>query len=477
MSRILLQLIKSLSRNEKRYINLNLQTFSFEKNSSMFLSDYKKLDRQVHFNKKKKELQPEGNTTRLYYKILDILSDFHENELPNSDESLKYLKRAKVLITKGMYKEGIKILNKLINNPLKYDYLIKMEALELKLNGAIKYVDIDYLKDVYPKDKQKFLKIHQEYLNLVEFESMEGLIKLESTTLYFYGDEHHITKKHLELLSNENNAFHPLAKIFFNKVNAFLALKRGDKFAAYDYAKRTIYLFEKYPDIKNINLVSYLKSIRNFCIVLMHLDKYQEAERLLNDIEPSLKTLKNKNNDLITELFTIFVLLKIDIIISNNSVKENANKIKLFESEFNTYNDILKDDEKSSSYLNFAILNLQLNNNRQALKYTVQALKISGKVRKDIYHLSLFCELTLHYLLENTELLTSKLSAYKRFISKGDIMFGFEKDLPILLNKIIDDPNNNVPFKKLYSKIDESLIVEKKSVYKPFIALYYLKRD
>jgi len=476
MAQTLIQLIKSLSRNEKRYINLNLKTFSFDGETNQFFSDFNNLEKKSHLKVQKNDTVLSGNSTRLYYKILDILHQFHETDLPNYNSSSKSLKRAKLLIYKGLYNEGVKHLDKIIYDLKKYDYLLKMEALELKLNSAIKNVNIEYLKNDYPKDKLLLKKINKEYLNLLEFESMEALIKLESTTLYFYGEDHHITQSHLQLLSNESNAYHPLAKIYFNKANAFLALKRGDKLAAYYYAKRTIELFEKNPETKKENLISYLKSIRNCCIVLMHVERYTEAEDLLLKHEPNLLELsKNTSNDFRTELFTLFVLLKIDIIISNNTIRENIDKINFFENEFNIYSESLKDDEKSSSYLNFALLNLHLNNYRQSLKYTIQALKISGKVRKDIYHLSLFCEFTLHYFLENFDLFVSKLSAYKRLISKGEVVFGFEKELPMLLNKIIDNPQNIEAFKNLYSKIDEALVLEGKQVYKQFISLYYLK--
>lgn len=478
MSQQLIQLIKSLSGSEKRYINLVLKTFSFDKNHNKFLIDFDKLEKQSVSKERKINLTINGNSTRLYYKIIDILYQFHENELPNYDDSLKNLRRAKLLIFKGQYQQGVSLLDKIILSDSKYDYLIKLESLELKLTSAIKFVDLAYIKDSYPNDKQLFLKIHKEYFNLVEFESMEALIKLESTTLNFYGDDHYITKNYQQLLTDEKNAYHPLAKIYFNKANAFLALKRGDKISAYNFAKRTIELFDEYPEIKSKNLISFLKSIRNLCIVLMHLKKYKEAGDVLTKIEPSLEIYKkNTSTDFKTELFTLFVLLKIDIIIYSNAIAENVTKIDFFENEFYLNCDNLRDEEKASFYLNLTILHLALKKYRQALKYTIQALKISGKIRKDIYHLSLFNELVLHYLLENSEVFVSKLNAYKRFTTKGEVMFGFEKELPKLLNVIFNNPQDSISYKKLFNKINQSLILEGKELYKPFISFYYLKPE
>ncbi|MDP3556101.1 MAG: tetratricopeptide repeat protein [Bacteroidota bacterium] len=476
MSQQLIQLIKTLTRSEKRYVNLNLRAFSFDEDSNKILSDFNKIEKQIGLKKIKSELSIEGNPTRLYYKILDILFQFHENELPNSDESLKNLKRAKLLIFKGFYHDGVKILNKITNQSANFDYLIKMEALELKLSSAIKFVDIKYLIEGYPADKLLFSKFHGEYFNLMEFQSIQAIIKLESSTLYFNDEEHQLTKEYKHLLEKESNAFHPLAKIYFNIANGFLSLKNKNLNNSYVYAKRALDLFDQYPNVKNKNTLTFLKSIRNFCLVLIHMHRYSDAEDFLKKIKPSLEVYKKyKTTDINTELFTLLVLLNLDIIISNNSIKVNLSLIKHFENEFKLNEDYLNDDEKASMHYNLSIFYLFLNNYRKALTHTIQSLKIAGLVRKDIYHLSLMNELTLHYFLGNTEVLLSKLLAYKRIISKGDIVFGFEKEMPASLDKIFNDPQNSSLYKKLFAKINLSLLEEKKEVYKPFIPLFCLK--
>jgi len=206
------------------------------------------------------------------------------------------------------------------------------------------------------------------------------------------------------------------------------------------------------------------------------LNKYDEAEKLLNEIEPNLLVYsKYKTTDVSTELITLFVILRMDIIISNKTIKENITKIKFFENEIKQNIDNLRDDEKASSFLNLSIFYLHLNQYRSALKHTLQALKTSGTIRKDIYHLSLMNELTIHYFLGNTEVLFSKLNAYKRIIAKGEFIFNFEKDLPELLYSIFNNPQDTKLYKKLFEKINKSIIEEGKQVYKPFISLLYLK--
>ncbi len=476
MSQQLVNLITSLTRNEKRYVTLSLKTFSFDNNTNGLLSDFNKLEKQLGKINIKESFSISGNPTKLYYKLIDILHQFHEDELSNSGSALKNLTRAKVLIFKGHYKEGVKLLDKIITQTSQYDYLSKMEALELKLNCAIKVVDVDYLKNKYPKDKDLFLRIHTEYFNLMEFESMEALIKLESTTLYFYGDDHDISKTYQQLLENEANAFHPLAKIYFNKANAFLSLKRGDFDKALAYAKRTIELFETHTEIKTKNLVNYLKSISNLCLVLLHLKKHKDAEDVLNEAEKTLVDFKkNASDEIRVQFYILFVLIRTNFLISNDLIHENLERIKNFEEEFHLNVNILTEDAKANSYLNFSILNINLKNYRHALKHTIEALKVAGKIRKDLYHISLMNEMVIHYFLGNADVLFSKLAAYKRMVAKGNTMFGFEKDLPSQLTVLFNNPQDHSLYEKLFDTIDQSLIKEGRQVAKPFIALFYLK--
>jgi hypothetical protein len=164
-----------------------------------------------------------------------------------------------------------------------------------------------------------------------------------------------------------------------------------------------------------------------------------------------------------------------DIIISNKTISENINKIKFFENEIKLNINDLRDDEKASSFFNLSVLNLYVKNFRPALKHTIQALKISGTIRKDIYHLALMNEFTIHYFLGNTEVLFSKLAAYKRIIAKDEFVFGFEKELPDLLYEIFNNPQDTSGYKKLFEQINRSIVKEGKQIYKHFISLFYLK--
>jgi hypothetical protein len=101
-------------------------------------------------------------------------------------------------------------------------------------------------------------------------------------------------------------------------------------------------------------------------------------------------------------------------------------------------------------------------------------LKNAEKFRRDIFHLALMQELTLHYLNGNTDLLESKLNSYKKRVNLAEPPFSFEKDLPYLLNKIIHEPEEKSHFTKLHDTITQSITNENKQVFTNFISLYQI---
>ena len=467
----------SLSKNEKRYIHLNLKTYVNEKEHNYFLEDFENLDN--HTGKKlNSENHPslKSNVTRLQQRILDILFQFHEDELPNSDESTRKLKRAKVLIHKGFYAEGVKLLDKIVHEEDDYDYLTKIEALELKLDSAIKFVDMDYLKNNLAAHKLVLNKLNQEYSTLIEFRTLEALIKLETTIYNFYDEKNELTPEYRELLRSEQKAFHPLAKIFFNKANAFLKVKAGTPDEALVFAIRTIELFEDYPGLKKKNILTYLKSVRNLCIIYIHLKRFSKAIQLLEATQEGTEHLfKHATADVRTELFTLMVLLRMEVIISEDKVHQNLDKLLTFTKAYQESSELLRNDEKASACLNLAIFNLEAGKFKSSLRHVIDMISYSKEVRKDLQHLGYMAEITLHYFLGNSDVLKSKISSYQRFLQKEGVLFSYEKDVIGLLKAIFDHPHISRNYKILHEAIRSSLEKEGKLMYLHYTFFMKLK--
>jgi hypothetical protein len=476
MSQQLIQLTKSLTRTEKRYIHLNLKTFSFDEKNNKLLNDFLTIRKKATLKHKNSPRSPEINSTRVYYRILDALFLLYKEHLHENENDNRLIKRSQVLFHKGFYNEGIRQLNKVIYKGFHYSYLLRIEAIELKIKAAIKFVDVNYLNSDFENDKKLLSEFSKFYFNQMEFESMWAIIKVESTTNYFFGNKSEFSEKYKTMLENEENAFSPTAKIYFHQINAFLAMKSGQPEQAYTFAQRTHEIFKAYPEIRENNYNEYLKSNRNLCIVLMHQRRFKEAQDFIDGISTSAELQRKRRSPALkNDIFTLTVLLKIDIVISSSSIHENAYRIREFEENLKENEEFIATDEKATCYYYITVIHMNLNDHKRALKFINTAISLSGVVRKDVHHLSLMAEMVIHYYLGNTDLLFSRLSSYKRLIEKGEIVFAFENKLPKLLTDAYNNPNQLRYFQTLFSEINESLIQENKQIYKPFITLFLLR--
>ncbi|MBK7818665.1 MAG: hypothetical protein IPJ60_14810 [Sphingobacteriaceae bacterium] len=101
----------------------------------------------------------------------------------------------------------------------------------------------------------------------------------------FFGEKNAFSKKYEAILYNESKALSPSAKVYFNQINAFLAMKKGKADLAYTHMQRIRVLYSWYPEIKENNYNEYLRSNRNLCIVLMHQKRFEEATEVIDQLQ------------------------------------------------------------------------------------------------------------------------------------------------------------------------------------------------
>jgi hypothetical protein len=471
MSQNLLQLLNTLNSAEKRYCTLYLRTFSNRDEDNKNLTDFKTLQRIAKSPKVSKGNLTEGNSTRLYYKILDALFLFHQETILPDEKQL--IRRARVLYAKGFYKEAFKITDKILKQNLHENHLLKIEVLELRIINAIKKSDVDYLNSDFHNDKKLLEELSKEYFNLVDYETLWASFKLESTTSYFFGSDE---SNRSNLLKNENKALSPAAKVIYNKIKGFVSMKEGNYPEATFYANRSKNLYEQNPYLIKKDPGDYIRSIRNICISLIFNKMFEEAEKILDEVDNNgFDFYNNTSVDIVTEYFILQTLVRMDVVISGGNMLAFADELAKHESKYNSIKDILPLNEKVNANISFSLINLYGGHYRKALKQINFVLKESEKFRKDVFHLALISELTVHYFLGNLQLLESKLNSLKRHLSEADQPFGFEKELPHLLGKIIQSPETRSNFTQLHDTITESLEKENKSVYRNFISLYLIK--
>jgi len=476
MSTHLIQLINSLTRSEKRFIHLSLKTFSSSEESSILLQDFNMLEHHLGLKRTKRLPEIKSNSTRLYYRILDLLFECNKEQLYENETHNQLIKRSQVLFQKGFYQEGLKHLDKVIYKGFSYSYLLQIEAIELRIKAAIKFVDVEYLQHSFEKEKMLLSEISRYYFNQLEFESIWAIVKLESSTSHFYGAKNVLLDKYASLLADESFALGAGSKIYFHQINAFLAMKSNNLTTAMKHLDEVTDLFEWHPELKENRFSDYLRNLRNKSIIHIRTKTYAEVNDFLttssNEI---LLNRKSKSVAYKNDVFTLTILLRLDNIVSNEKIFENLTLLDEFDTTLKENEKYIALDEKTTAYFLMATSFFISGNYRKALRRVNQAIALSKTVRKDLHHLSLMLELCIHFSLENTDLFETKLNSFRKFVTKTGYLFSFEEELYEFLKKIIQSPNIKKYMIELNDFIELELDRTSKMEYKCLIPFRYLK--
>ncbi|MBN8694067.1 MAG: hypothetical protein J0L69_12805 [Bacteroidetes bacterium] len=473
MSKQIVDFIQTLNKSEKRYIHLYLKTFSGK--DTINLQDFLEIEKSTA--RKKYIPKIKGNTTRLYYKLLDILAEYHRENLNNYNIDYINLNRAKLLFHKGNSEEAEKLIGKILENPSDTNHLIKVEAIELRLMNAVNHGDVNYLAQQFESDKAQLKVLSDEYTNLINYELLWAASKYENSSSYFFENRNNYTdKQYSDFLTNEEQAISPMAKILYNKIKGYESIKKRNVDEAVKYSKRAIDIFDENKELIKTNTIEFLKSIRNYCIALNHKNQIKEAESLLDVWQLKLSSsILNKNIATKIESFTLFSLIRMDLIINARLLRHRIAQVEDAEKKFNEIREYLPKDQFLASAYQFVLFNLSGDYPRKAIRYINLVLKNSDSTRKDIYQLTMMAELVVHFRLGNVELLESKLNTFKKYLQKEELVFGFAHQIPVYFSKLIREPEENKHYKNLISEIENNLLKEKKEFYLHFNPLLYLK--
>ena len=335
---------------------------------------------------------------------------------------------------------------------------------------------MDYLQNNFEKEKSLLSEISRHYFNQLEFESIWAIVKLESSISHFYGAKNELLERHSEILSDESNALGPGSKIYFHQINAFLAIKSNDLPRAMTPLNEVSEIFEWHPELRDNRYSDYLRNLRNKSIILMRTQTYEEVNDFLKSLaDEILLNRKSKSPSFKNDVFTLDVLLRLDNIVSNEKVADNIESLAYFDQSLKENEKHIAPDEKVTSYFLLGFSYFLSGDLRKALRRVNQAISLSKTVRKDLHHLSLMLELCIHFCLENTDLLETKLNSYRKSLTKSEPFFTFESDTFKFLKKIIQSPNNPKFISDFNKFILSELQKSNKMEYKNMIAFRYLK--
>jgi hypothetical protein len=464
----LFNLIKSLSKSEKRYFNINILQKSENKN---FAKLFKEIESQGSKGKYDEDEIKRNFRNKTFIKQLTFTKNYLHNLIvkslinfysKNNSESEIYslILAAKIFYKKSLFDDYFNALEK-----------AKLLAERTEKFGALIEVIKQQMKLVRLKSRKKYKK-----RNLYN-EEQEALKKIENISAYSrllnafysitkipdYARSKILYKEALKIFDNkllepEKNALSVTAKDMYyllllyknellenNSVLFEISVKRY-----HSYSNNKI-VFSNDPESKDLSL-SY--NLLHYSLIAGKINFFNSG---IKNFEQKFVTAK-KTFD-ISEAHYFFMLLQMEFNYRRNKLKECL----LFADKAFEYlrNDeaIQNKDELLSYYFTYAKLNFEAKNYFKALD--VLGIIITHEyrdVRYDILSYSHFLELFTHYELKNYQLVSSYIRSLTRKLSVHR-----EKDLSekIILKFFAELISDN--------KIDEEFVLKK--YYKKFQAL------
>lgn len=468
----LFQLIKSMSRSEKGYF----KKFASKHTSgggNIYLRLFDAVDDLDAYdeNELKRRFKGERFTDKLYSTknylfnlILKALSAYHSEKFAVSKLSMMHIE-LNVLFDKGLYKQYKTRLNKAIELAKEHDKSFWLAHLYDK---EIKLVVTEYYEGASPENfsllKKKVLenldnlKLDQEY-ELLYYELFFLLKKIGSVR----------NNRDLELLNKFID--NPLlqderaAKNFNSKFHIYSILGHyyraiNDRENWYKYRKALLDLMESDPKYIREYQTSYISSLNNFLNACVYIGKYKEFEKHLEKLKAFSKQFENKKEytDNQTRLFLLISDLELNYYKKTCRFEKIGKLIEDIEQGFQKFSGLINENRKISIFNRIAYAYFILKDYTNSIKYINYIMNVTNpKVEPEQHSFARIRNLILHYELGNYDLLEYAVRSTRKYLSKTERIYKFEK---LVLDFVIKAMNADGygPKIALYEKLKNELL-------------------
>lgn len=445
----LFQLIRSLTKSEKRHFKLFVSKYSTGE-SSTYLKLFSAIEKQKMMDDSVLKKQYGGGHFKVIknylYKL--ILRSLH---IDHSDISIdsqlgELLHHAEILYEKALYLQYKKVLSKAKKIAYQYErYTLLPEILRLEK----KLMMIVFISDISETEISRI--VNEERLVSGKLTNINGYWDIFAKSLI------HVVKRgkartssdirDLEkiianpLMSNKEhaNSYDALAYYYFTYGNYYRI--KSDFKNCYKYRKECVLLMDKHPPQIAENPNNYINALNNFLIICFELKKYDDIQFYFS----KLKTIPVKSEHTKIHLFRRYYIIGIDLYIETAEFKKGIQLIGEVEQGLLKYKGKINKFDELGFYFQFVLLYFGSEEYSQALKWLNKFLNDpQTTIREDIYCYSKILNLIIHFELNNFDLMEYIIKSTYRYLYKKNKLYKFEN---VILN-FLRKKTNNISNKK-----------------------------
>lgn len=432
----LFQLIKSLTKQEKRYFKLHASRHVIgEENKYVKLFDA--IDKQKVYDESqiKKKFRNAPITRQLHVAknylqqlILASLRNFHESKAEDKFHTL--LRNAQLLFNKGLYAQSEKALNKAKKSATDNErFLQLLEILRWEHQIAHSQNDFKWLEQYVDSGIHEEIELLEKYHNFLEFQALNDRVFIP-----YWRKGAIRTKEEKEaleelfeqpLFQNEENAKSFYARYFYHNSRFSFHLFLGDYHQSYEHIQHLVAMFAQLEKNKIKG-----KLVRNYSSALINQYIVQSQLGLTEAIPFTLEQLRAVPTDSAEQKRRLIIRsfnLEIDFYINTGQFHSGLQKIDPLLENFKKLRREINKQQRLGLFYNLAYLHFGAGDYDHALDWINQLLNDPDlKTRQDIHCFGRLLNLIIHYELGNDQLLEYIVKSTYRFLSNRQRLFKVE---------------------------------------------------
>lgn len=426
----LFNLIRSLSKSEKRFFKLSSALQSGEKN---YLKLFDFIDKQTVYNEEdlKREFSNEvfvkhlpSEKNQLYRLILKSLRVYYSEQSASSILKQE-LKNVEILYSKALYKECEKFVQRAKIIAWDYEefyYLYELISWEKRL------LESAYEEGEFDKDLDTLIAEEEDVIaklrNLAEYQVLYSKINLVFRSGGFTRNEQErqivaaIADHHL--IKGKNTAISVRATTICYYIKGLCSATNRKYEESFEFFNKTRTFLDNNPRIKEELGQRYILTLSHILRCFIDNHQYDECASLIEELK-SLEGQKGFNStDISLRIHTISVNASFALNHAKGSFEQSRQlvdevvKAKHLTERFSKEQNVLFQYNKAYTYFGLGEYKRALANLNEVLNDNEQHL------RQDIFSFARIFNIIIHYELENHEFLDYVIKSTNRYLSKHE---------------------------------------------------------
>ncbi|MFT4660050.1 MAG: tetratricopeptide (TPR) repeat protein [Patiriisocius sp.] len=466
----LFDLIKSLTKSEKRFFKLSSSLQSGKKN---YLKIFDVIDKQDTYDeegikrtfKNKRFVQHFPSEKNHLYKL--ILKSLRAYRADNTINSIlqQEIKNIEILYHKALYKEANKFLQrakKKANEHEKFYYLYELMLWEKIL------LEEEYEEGEFTKDIDSLIVNERNVIN--KLRNLAAYHILYSKINYIFrsgGYVRNLVDKKIvaeisnhPLISDKNTALSKRATTICYYIKGYCALANQDLDLCIENFRKVKKVFDDNPLIKNDLTKRYINTVASILSSQIELGNYSQAQNMIKEMNALPDSSRSFSNyDSRVRIFTSSYLNELTLNSRKGDFEESVKlapeiieQLEKYENKINKEQEVLFHYKIAYAYFCYGDYNVALFWINKVLNDNEPSL------RQDVYGYSRIFNLLIHFELGNFELLEYIIKSTHRYLNKRQLAYKIEelmiKSLKSLSKNKSKDEYNNI-LQELSDEIDK----------------------